>query len=246
METKEIVGMMDSEQSWEQIIYKIIAWEGLDPWDLDISAMSSAFVEYIRQMKVFDFKMPAKYVMIAAVLLRMKSDNLTLLKYFSDDNYVEFDNGVIIDDGEADVVDNTENGILDFEVNAITVPQKRVPRRKIMVDELISSLRKVLNAQDRRTSKKLKARDMIKIREDNITKRIGRLYEKINTMLSRVKKDEVKFSKLVDRWEKQEVVNTFLPLVYLESEKKVTTRQEEMFKEIFVRKRDKSPETKKK
>ena len=87
---------------------------------------------------------------------------------------------------------------------------------------------------------------MIKIREDNITKRIGRLYEKINTMLSRVKKDEVKFSKLVDRWEKQEVVNTFLPLVYLESEKKVTTRQEEMFKEIFVRKRDKSPETKKK
>lgn len=239
METKEIVGMMNSEQSWEQIIYKIIAWEGLDPWDLDLSALSSAFTDYILQMKEMDFKLPAKFVMIAAVLLRMKSDNLTLLKYFSEDNYMEFQDGVYIEGSdEADVIDNTENGILNFEVNAITVPQKRIPKRKIMIDELISSLRRVLNAQDRRTAKKIKAKDMIKIREDNITKRIGRLYEKINSMLTKVRKDEVKFSKLVDRWEKQEVVNTFLPLVFLESEKKVECRQEEMFKEIFVKRRE--------
>ena len=31
---KEIVNLMTSEYSWEQIIYKIVAWEGLDPWDL--------------------------------------------------------------------------------------------------------------------------------------------------------------------------------------------------------------------
>ena len=102
----------------------------------------------------------------------------------------------------------------------------------------ISSLKKALNAQERRTAKNIRAKDVIKIREDNITKRIGRLYEKINFMLTRVRKDEVKFSKLVDRWEKQEVINTFLPLVFLESEKKIETRQEEMFKEIFVKKRE--------
>ena len=68
-------------------------------------------------------------------------------------------------------------------------------------------------------------------------------------MLGKVKKDEVKFTKLVDKWEKQEVVNTFLPMVFLESEKKIETRQEDMFKEIFVKKRlkrqaDKSPKRK--
>lgn len=249
MDAKEIVGLMSSEQSWEQIVYRIIAWEGLDPWDLDIKAMSEAFVEYVTQLKELDFKIPAKYVMIAAVLLRMKSDNLTLLKYFSEDNYVEFGNESIIEGEEADIIDNTDSGILNFEVNPITVPQKRIPKRKIMVDELVSALRNVLRAQNRRVQKKIKASDLIRIREDNITKRIGRLYEKINTMLSRVRKDEVKFSKLVDKWEKQEVVNTFLPLVFLESEKKVECRQEEMFKEIFVKRReqiDKSHKTKKK
>jgi len=248
MEIKQIVGLMDSEQSWEQIVYKIIAWEGLDPWDLDITALSDSFVEYIIEMKELDFKIPAKYVMISSVLLRMKSDNLTLLKYFSEDNYMEFGDEVAQSD-EADIVDSTDTGLLEFEVNPITVPPKRTPRRKVMVDELVSSLRRVLNAQERRQTKKFKQKDMIKVREDNITKRIGRLYERINTMLTKVRKDEVKFTNLVDKWEKQEVVNTFLPLVFLESEKKVETRQEDMFKEIYVKRRehvDKSSKTKKK
>ena len=246
METREIVGMMDSEHSWEQIIYKIIAWEGLDPWDLDITALSSAFVDYIVDMKELDFKIPAKYVMVAAILLRMKSDNLTLLKYFAEDNYVEYGGEVATTD-EADVVDNADSATLEFEVNPITVPQKRVPTRKIMVNELVFSLRKVLNSQQRRTEKRIKARDMIKLREDNITKRIGKLYDKINNILVRIKKDEVRFTKLVDKWERQEVVNTFLPLVFLENEKKVECRQEEMFKEIYVRRReiDKPPKQKK-
>jgi segregation and condensation protein A len=237
MEVKEIVGLMHSEQSWEQIIYKVIAWEGLDPWDLDIKALSDSFVEYVMKMEELDFKIPAKYVMIAAVLLRMKSDNLTLLKYFSEDNYVQF--GQENPEGvEADVIDNMDNGILNFEVNPITVPQKRMPQRKIMVNELVLALRKVLDSQDRRIQRDVKARDMIKLREDNITKRIGKLYDKINGILGRIKKDEVKFSKLVDKWEKQEVINTFLPLIYLESEKKVECRQEEFFEEIFIKKRE--------
>jgi segregation and condensation protein A len=246
METREIVGMMDSEQSWEQIIYRIIAWEGLDPWDLDIAALSSAFVDYITDMKELDFKIPAKYVMVAAILLRMKSDNLTLLKYFAEDNYVEY-GGEVAETDAADVVDNTDSATLEFEVNPITVPQKRVPTRKIMVNELVFSLRKVLNSQQRRIDKKVKARDMIKLREDNITKRIGKLYDKINNILGKIKKDEVKFTRLVDRWERQEVVNTFLPLVFLENEKRVECRQEEIFREIYIRRReiDKPPKQKK-
>jgi segregation and condensation protein A len=237
METKEIVELMHSEQSWEQIIYKIVAWEGLDPWDVDIKAMSEAFVDYVSKLEEMDFKVPAKYVMVAAVLLRMKSDNLTLLKYFAEDNYVEFGQAAP-ESGEADVINNMENGILNFEVNPITVPQKRMPARKVMVDELVLALRKVLNAEERREDKKMKTMDMIKLKEDNITKRIGRLYDKINSMLTKVKRDEVKFSSLVERWEKQEVVNTFLPLVYLENDRKIECRQEEMFDEIFVKRRE--------
>jgi hypothetical protein len=40
MDEKDIMELITSEYSWEQIIYKIIAWEGMDPWNLDLSLLS--------------------------------------------------------------------------------------------------------------------------------------------------------------------------------------------------------------
>ena len=72
--------LITSEYSWEQIIYKVIAWEGMDPWDLDITLLSKSFMAYITKMEELDFKVPAKYIIIAAVLLRMKSDHLDFIE----------------------------------------------------------------------------------------------------------------------------------------------------------------------
>ena len=57
--TNDIIDLMATGHSWEQVIYKIIAWEGLDPWDLDIKELSDSFVKYIEKLKELDFKIPA-------------------------------------------------------------------------------------------------------------------------------------------------------------------------------------------
>jgi chromatin segregation and condensation protein Rec8/ScpA/Scc1 (kleisin family) len=242
MSTEEkIMGFITSDYSWEQVIYKVVAWEGLDPWNLDLVKLSDSFLDYLLKLKEMDFKVPAKYVIISAVLLRMKSDHLQYLGDLVEDSFamdiVEDELEGHIESGAGENGDGLPeaNGINGFVVNPITVPPRRQPRRKVVVDDLVSALRRVLRADTRRELRSRRHREKIDIRDDNITHRISALYHKINDILGRINKDEVEFSSLVDRWERQEVVNTFLPLVFLDHERRVDATQKEMFEEIYVR-----------
>ena len=243
MSTEEkIMGFITSEYSWEQVIYKVVAWEGLDPWNLDLVKLSDSFLAYLARLKEIDFKIPAKYVIISAVLLRMKSDHLQYLGDLVEDSFAmdmvedELESHIESGAGEVDEGLLESNGVNGFVVNPITVPPKRQPRRKIVVEDLVSALRRVLKADTRRELRSRRHREKIDIRDDNITHRISALYHKINEILGRINKEEVEFSRLVDRWERQEVVDTFLPLVFLDHERKVDASQEEMFEEIYIRK----------
>ncbi|MBI4020771.1 MAG: segregation/condensation protein A [Candidatus Aenigmarchaeota archaeon] len=226
---QKLMGMITSSSSWEQVIYEVIAWEGLDPWDIDIKKLAGGFVKYLNKMETMDFKIPAKYVMIASTLLRMKSDHLPLLDYFNpEDGEVEQPIGA----GEVD----PEN----LELNLLTIPPRRLPTRRIVVTELVAALQKALRTSHRRALRTEEAIKSIKLKEDEIGKRISVLYDRINLILRRAKKEEVTFSSLVPTWERKEVAHTFVPLVFLDHDKKVSCRQEEMFEEIYVR-RGESP-----
>ncbi len=239
----KIMGFITSDYSWEQVIYKVVAWEGLDPWNLDLVKLSDSFMDYVSKLKEMDFKVPAKYVIISAVLLRMKSDHLQYLGDLVEETFsmdvVEDELESHIESGSGDDMDEAgiheTDGMNGFMINPITVPPKRQPRRKIVVDDLVSALRRVLRAETRREKRIKRHREKIEVKDDNITRRISLLYHRINDILGRINKEEVEFSKLVDRWEKQEVIETFLPLIFLDHEKKIQATQEEMFKEILVR-----------
>jgi len=227
----EILELITKEYSWEQVIYKIIAWEGIDPWDLDLKRLSESFLQYIEKLEELDFKIPAKYLIIAAVLLRMKSDHLEFLEslVYGDDAIEELENEI-----ESEVVSGEEQ---KFEINPITVPPRRQPTRKIVIDELISALRKALKTHERRKERRIRRRKQIDIRKDDITERIAELYRKIESLLREMKDEEIRFSSLVREWKRNEIVNTFLPLIHLDNDKKVNCRQEKIFDEILIRKR---------
>lgn len=230
LDEKKILEFITSEYSWEQIIYEIIAWEGLDPWDVDISKISAGFLKYLHAMKELDFRVPAKYIMVASVLLRMKSDYLRQFKeQVTGEAEQEMQEALI----EAEVA-----GSESFEINPLTIPPRREPVRGVVVTELVKALKKVLKAHEKRVFRTEKLRKDIDVTGDNINERIKTLYARINSLLSRVRKKEVEFSKLVGEWKREEVVDNFIPLVHLEQQKKVRARQEEIFEEIWVSRRD--------
>ena len=90
----EILELIPKENSWEQILYEVVAIEDLDPWNLDLSELSRGFSEYIKALKELDFRIPAKWVIITCMLLRMKSDYIKVLKREEteyEDDLLDFD-----------------------------------------------------------------------------------------------------------------------------------------------------------
>ncbi len=227
MDEKNIVDLISKDYSWEQIIYQIVAWEGIDPWNVNIVSLSDAFLKFIDKVKELDFRVPAKYIIISSVLLRMKSDHLDFLD--------------IISGGEIMYEEANGHGEIKererFEINPITLPIRRMPKRKIAVSELVDALKRALKTEERREIKGIRARKQIVINEEDITKRIEELYSRINGLITSMKGEEITFSKLVSKWDRKEVADTFLPLVYLDHNKKVECRQEKFFDEIFIKKR---------
>lgn len=228
LDEKKILEFITSEYSWEQIIYEIIAWEGLNPWDLDISKLANGFIKYLQTLKELDFRIPAKYIMVAAVLLKMKSDYLRSFKeQVTGQAEQEIQEALEIEEGEE-----------PFEISPITIPPRREPVRGIVVSELVNALKKVLNSHERKVRRQERLRKDIDVSGDNINERIRMLYEKINSLLSRIRKREIEFSRLVGKWNREEIVDNFVPLIHLEHQKKVQARQEKVFEEIWVSRRD--------
>lgn len=227
MDEKKIMDFLVSEYSWEQIIYEIVAWSGMNPWDLDISKLSGEFITYVRKMEELDFRVPAKFIIVASVLLKMKSDYIRAFK----DQVTGQEEQMIQEE-----LREAEEDQGSFEIDPLNIPPRRHPVRKVVVSELVDALKKVLRANRRKRTRRKRLREKIVISQDNINERIKSLYGRINTVLSRIKKDEVEFSRLIKKWEREEIVGNFVPLVHLDNQGKVSARQERVFHEIWVRK----------
>jgi segregation and condensation protein A len=232
---KDILDLIKQENSWEQVLYQVVALESMDPWNLDINLLARGFADYVSVVKELDFRIPAKWVIIASILLRMKSDYIKILKM--DEEAGEGDEFMDLEELEEMAELEEAESELEADVGPIEAVPKRKPIRRVTITELVDSLKKVVQTENRREVKLQQRRNKINISNEDITRRIDNLYKKIGDMLTIIKENEIKFSKLVGRWKRGKVVDTFLPLVHLDHEKKVACRQDKIFKEIFIKKR---------
>ena len=230
----DILELIKQENSWEQILYDVVAIENLDPWNLDLNQLSRGFTGYISAIKVLDFRIPAKWVIIASMILRMKSDCIRILK--TDEPDGEELPGMDDLGGEPDAAD----GGLELdapELNPLEALPRRRPVRSITITELVGSLRRVISAQTRRDERLETRRGKVRIASEDIAARIDSLYRRITSMILNIRKEEVKFSEVVGTWKRDMVVDAFLPLVHLDQERKVACRQDAFFDEIFIKRR---------
>jgi chromatin segregation and condensation protein Rec8/ScpA/Scc1 (kleisin family) len=187
-------------------------------------------------LQELDFRVPAKWVMISAVLLRMKSDQIRILRMDSvpDDGFYGMDEADALGAGGEDFV--TPMGELRREdIVPISAAPMRMPVRKVTITELVDSLRRVIASGERREEDIRERIGRVSISTDDIAARIEGLYKRITGMLGGADSGQITFSELVGRWEKGNVIDHFMPLVHLDNDRKVECRQKEMFSEIFIR-----------
>lgn len=226
MEMKEeiteenILKIIIEKESWEQILYYIVNVEKIDPWNVDIVKLCEGFVNFLKRVKELDFRIPAKVVFVAAVLLRLKSEYLMRREEEK------------IEEDEKEIPSFLE---FDFTKLKLAYPVRRIPKIQITLEELVIALKKAMEIEKRKKERKnlLKEKLVKNINlEEDVSKRIELVFKKIEEKSK--ERDKILFNEIVERWEKEEIVRNFVPLLHLEKNEKIFTEQLEFFKEIYI------------
>ena len=124
----------------------------------------------------------------------------------------------------------------------ILVPKSPIPRfKKVTLKELIESLNKAINTENRRIKKEIINKNALietgfslPKRKFNIKSKIKELYSKLFIHFNKNKdKKKISFTEFVGN-DREEKIIAFSPLLHLESQKKVWMEQEAHFEEIYI------------
>ncbi len=225
LSNEQMINLMVVEPSWEDVIVKIVAEEGMEPWSIDIVKLADAFSNHVGKMED-DLRVPARFILIAAILLRMKSDVLA-----AKEEKLLIPESPEQNQKEIDMLRQLAG------VPPLDPPIKRIPLKNVTLNELITSLRKAFEVQERRKARKERRRALVGevfAEPDDINERIGKLLAQIKDIISEIENGKVEFSKLVADWKREKIVKTLVPMLHLAQEGKIDYEQGELFQEIFV------------
>jgi len=224
-EEENILKIVIEKESWEEIIYYIVNIEKMDPWNIDLVKLTDGFVKFLHAAKELDFRIPAKVIFVAAILLRLKSNYLSI---FEEEE---------IEEGEEKPMVYEEPP----ELVALGIPLKRVPKRQITLEELVAALRKAISVREKKETRRANIQQELQAKikeEEDIEKRLEKLMFEIDRLIRKLNKSRVEFKQIVRKWNRSDIIYNFVPLLHLEQKEKITTEQDDWFKEIFIRKRE--------
>jgi segregation and condensation protein A len=216
--------------TWQTIIYELVRSGEMDPWDVDISQLTSRYIAIVKKLEEFDFKVSGKVLLAAAMLLKIKSNKLV------GEDLEEFDK---IISGEQDE-DFFEENILANNAQANEAIQPLIPRlpqprkRKVSIYDLMGALEQALEVKQRRLLRSMPSFNIeIPKKRPNVNLMIQNLFLRIKRFFITGNKN-LTFKKLIPSETKEDKVLTFIPLLHLATRRKIDLDQKIPFGEISI------------
>ncbi|RLJ00684.1 MAG: hypothetical protein DRP06_01420 [Candidatus Aenigmatarchaeota archaeon] len=214
----DILQLIINGSDFQSVIKEIIIEDDLDPWNIDISKLSESLLTYLNQLEDINFRIPARFILVSAILLRLKSEYL-------------------IREEEAEKTLET----LDIEgLNILEAPINRIPMRNITFEELTKSLEKVMESKEKKEQMKLNREEKIKNLQKFIEIDIEDYVEKIFKELSKITKTS--FYNLTNKKNNLETARYFVALLHLTNQQKIQIKQENLFEDFHINLRASSQE----
>ncbi|MBI2547258.1 MAG: segregation/condensation protein A [Candidatus Aenigmarchaeota archaeon] len=229
-EEENILKTIIEKENWEDVIYYIVSLEQLNPWDVNLVKLTESFIKFIKNVENLDFRIPAKVIFVAAILLRLKSEFLSMFEEDEDS----------VDEMLKEDKPFAELGI-DPNLVQLGYPMRRSPKRQVTLEELIAALRKALDVRERKEERVKIARrqlNVITVEDEDMTIKTEKMLVEIDELMRKLHQDKIDFSQLVKEWKREKIISKFVPLLHLESDGKVVSEQEDFFKEILISKKD--------
>jgi len=227
--------LKEEEISWKTIIYDLVKTEQMDPWNLDITLLTKKYISLIKKMQEHDLRISGKILLAAAILLKIKSTHLV------ENDISRLD--ALINQEEEELEEEFYNDELGMKTRrkydplAYTLiprnPQER--NRKVSVNDLVNALQRAMASKKRVLEKIKPVKYKMPERKIDIMEVIRDIFHKIVYYSKKEKKKKLSFSKLLPpRASREDKVYTFLPLLHLENQHKVSMEQIKPFAEIQV------------
>lgn len=226
--------MQGDDYNWKSLLFELVKKEGMDPWDVNISALAKKYLETIHNLKS-DLKLSGKVLLAAALLLRMKSS------YLLSNDISAFDQFVSPKEDE-DLYDALEKELVVGEKQDVAYElMPRVPtarKRKVSVYDLVKALEQAIEVKNRRENRLREIPVMsAPERKFDIKVAIEGLYSRLLDFFG--SKKHALFSQ-VSGTSKKDRVFTFIPMLHLASQRKIKLEQQEHFGEIYIYPEEKS------
>ena len=224
------------------LLLHLIKQDNIDIMDISIDKITKQYLEYINLMEEMNLNVASEYLVMAAELLEMKSS--TLLPH---DNEVE-------DEYEEDPRQKLINRLLEYkyykestenfvqlekerqnvftkEVSDINefIDEESMNKIDATLDDLIQAFQKFLDNKE--NLKPLKTK--ITNKEYSVGKRCVEIRDIIR------KKKKVTFNEIIDNYSKDYIVVSFLAILSLCKKELIQIEQENNFKEIYIKEREK-------
>jgi chromatin segregation and condensation protein Rec8/ScpA/Scc1 (kleisin family) len=210
--------------AWKQLLVETVEQSGLDPWNIDVTSLASAYLEKINAMRKLDFRIPANCVLCSAILLRFKAQNWQIQPQQEFEEAVEEDNWQLIIEGQQ---------VPDLE------PSRRITNRPVTIEELIMAVEDVIEKQRKREEKRLLEsmvpEALMDIAFEDNEDFLGMVDEVYRRVLKNADSTEIAlFSDVLRERSKREIMLTLIPLLHLANQDRVRLWQEKYFDEIFI------------
>jgi segregation and condensation protein A len=218
--------------SWKDILLNLVKTEQMDPWDINITQLTQKYIQAVKLMTEHDMRISGKMLLAAALLLRIKSTQLV------EKDLAEFDLLLAGEEYNEDELFNGSNELGNGRDKSKyqLIPRNPQPRtRKMSIHDLIQALQKAMETKKRILAQQRPVKYILPKRNIDIMEVIYDLYHKIMYYSGKNNTEKLTFTQLLPpRAGKQDKAYTFIPLLHLETMRKIETEQKHPFEEIYI------------
>lgn len=227
----------EDEVTWQSIIYDLVKTEEINPWDVDVSKLSSKYLEMLNKLKEMDFRVSGKVLLAAAILLKIKSNRLMGTDMTNFDNMFKQQEEPIEDFFEGDLDEQLMKLEEMKDDKPSLIPRTPQPReRKVTIFDLVDALQQALEVKKRNVYKEVpKVEIKAPEKTRDITEIIREVYSNIKGYFIKNKNKTMSFNELIPSQSKEDKIFTFIPLLHLDNQRKIDIVQHKHFSDIFVK-----------
>jgi len=242
---------------WKSFLYQLIHDENLDPWNIDLSILTHKYLKAVKSLSNIDFDVTGKFLTVAVFLLKTKAENLVEKDLRGIDEQI-----ALVNEPEFDgMFDNWETlEELDSHLEELQKKRKReeysikvrnpiARKRKVNIFDLVNLLEKTFKQSNKRKANFLQRGGsfdddfgydgpMYDENPMDLATIIDNLHVMILSELEKVD-SHVHFSNFMKEDESPlEILEKFLPLLYLHNQDKVYLKQKNHFEDIEIHHKD--------